>query len=128
MVGQWTNVALFGSEQIYAGGMSTVRGFREGVIAGDRGAYWRNELAWANAPMLGALRMEPYLFLDAGQAMYVATRHWQYVAGTGAGIRLAANWARQTFTSELLVGMPLAQPAVLGNKRPIVLATLNWLY
>jgi hemolysin activation/secretion protein len=128
LVGQWTNVALFGSEQIYAGGMSTVRGFREGVIAGDRGAYWRNELAWANAPMLGALRMEPYLFLDGGQAMYVATRHWQYVAGTGAGIRLAANWARQTFTSELLIGMPLAQPAVLGNKRPIVLATLNWLY
>ncbi len=128
VVGQWTNVALFGSEQIYAGGMSTVRGFREGVIAGDRGAYWRNELAWANAPTLVGLRMEPYLFLDGGQAMYVATRHWQYVAGTGAGLRLSAQWARQTFTGELLVGVPLAQPAVLGTKRPIVLATLNWLY
>ncbi|QYY31143.1 ShlB/FhaC/HecB family hemolysin secretion/activation protein [Cupriavidus pinatubonensis] len=128
VVGQWTNVALFGSEQIYAGGMSTVRGFREGVIAGDRGAYWRNELAWANAPTLAGLRMEPYLFLDGGQAMYVANRHWQYVSGTGAGLRLSAQWARQTFTSELLVGMPLAQPSVLGARRPIVLATLNWMY
>jgi hemolysin activation/secretion protein len=50
------------------------------------------------------------------------------VAGTGAGLRLSAQWARQTFTSELLLGVPLAQPAELGAKRPIVLATLNWLY
>lgn len=128
VVGQWTNVALFGSEQIYAGGMSTVRGFREGVIAGDRGAYWRNELAWANAPTFAGLRMEPYLFLDGGQAMYIATRHWQYVAGTGAGVRLSAKWARQTFTSELLAGFPLAQPEALGAKHPIVLATLNWAF
>lgn len=128
LVGQWTNVALFGSEQIFAGGMSTVRGFREGVIAGDRGAYLRNELAWANAPALAGVRVEPYLFLDGGQTQYVATHHWQSVAGTGAGIRLSAQWARQTFTSELLVGMPLAQPSALGAKRPIVLATLNWMY
>lgn len=128
VVGQWTNVALFGSEQVYAGGMSTVRGFREGVIAGDRGAYWRNELAWANAPTFAGLRMEPYLFLDAGQAMYIATRNWQYVAGTGAGVRLSAKWARQTFTSELLAGFPLAQPEALGAKHPVVLATLNWAF
>lgn len=126
VVGQYTNVALFGSEQIYAGGMSTVRGFREGVIAGDRGAYWRNELAWANAPMFGGLRMEPYLFLDGGQALYIATHRWQYVAGTGAGVRLSARWARQTFTSELLAGVPLVQPTALGAKHPLVLATLNW--
>lgn len=128
LVGQWTNVALFGSEQIYAGGISTVRGFREGVIAGDRGAYLRNELAWANAPVVAGIRMEPYLFLDGGEAQYVATRKWQAVAGAGAGIRLSAQWARQTFTSELLVGAPLAQPANLGPKRGIVLATLTWIY
>ncbi|MFJ4291932.1 ShlB/FhaC/HecB family hemolysin secretion/activation protein [Cupriavidus sp. NPDC089707] len=128
LVGQWTHVALFGSEQIYAGGMSTVRGFREGVIAGDRGAYWRNELAWANAPALAGVRMEPYLFLDGGHTQYVATRRWQSVAGTGAGVRLSAQWARQTFTSELLVGLPLAQPNYLGPKRALLLATLNWVY
>lgn len=128
LVGQWTNVALFGSEQIYAGGMSTVRGFREGVIAGDRGAYLRNELAWANSPGIIGIRMEPYLFLDAGETQYVATRQWQAVAGAGAGVRLSAQWAGQVFTSELLVGAPLAQPAVLGPKRGVVLATLNWIY
>lgn len=128
VVGQWTNVALFGSEQIFAGGMSTVRGFREGVIAGDRGAYLRNEFVWANAPALAGVRMEPYLFIDGGRTQYVATRRWQSVAGTGAGVRLSASWARQTFGSELLVGMPLAQPDYLGSKRALLLATLNWSY
>nr|WP_231586606.1 ShlB/FhaC/HecB family hemolysin secretion/activation protein [Cupriavidus basilensis] len=128
LAGQWANVALFGSEQIYAGGMSTVRGFREGVIAGDRGAYLRNELAWANAPALAGVRMEPYVFLDGGQTAYVATRNWQSVAGTGLGLRLSAQWARQVFTSELMLGMPLAQPAYLGTKSALVLATLNWTY
>jgi len=128
MVGQWTNVALFGSEQIYAGGMSTVRGFREGVIAGDRGAYLRNEVAWANAPAFAGIRMEPYVFLDGGETQYVSNRQWQAVLGAGAGIRLSAQWAKQIFTSELLVGAPLAQPANLGPKRGVVLATLNWIY
>lgn len=128
LVGQWTNVALFGSEQIFAGGMSTVRGFREGVIAGDRGAYLRNELVWANAPALAGGRMEPYLFIDGGHTQYVATRRWQSVAGTGAGMRLSARWARQTFSSELLIGMPLTQPNYLGPKRALLLGTLNWSY
>lgn len=128
LVGQWANVALFGSEQIYAGGVSTVRGFREGAIAGDRGAYLRNEMVWANVPALAGIRMEPYLFLDGGQTQSVATRRWQAVAGTGAGIRLSAQWAKQTFTSELLVGVPLAQPSYLGTKAPLLLATLNWTY
>lgn len=128
LVGQWTNVALFGSEQIYAGGMSTVRGFREGVIAGERGAYLRNELVLGNAPALAGIRVEPYLFLDGGHTQYVATHRWQTVAGTGAGARLSAQWARQTFTSELLVGVPLIQPNYLGPKRALLLATLNWSY
>ncbi len=128
LVAQWANVALFGSEQIYAGGVSTVRGFREGAIAGDRGAYLRNEMVWANASALAGIRMEPYLFLDGGQTQSVATRDWQSVAGTGAGIRLSAQWAKQTFTSELLVGVPLAQPSYLGTKAPLLLATLNWTY
>ncbi|RLK39459.1 ShlB/FhaC/HecB family hemolysin secretion/activation protein [Cupriavidus plantarum] len=128
LVGQWTDVALFGSEQIYAGGMSTVRGFREGVIAGDRGAYLRNEIAWANAPLIAGVRVEPYLFLDGGETQYVATRQWQAVVGTGAGVRLSAQWAGQIFTSEILVGAPLAQPAALGPRHGVVLATLNWIY
>ncbi|WP_325101130.1 ShlB/FhaC/HecB family hemolysin secretion/activation protein, partial [Paraburkholderia kururiensis] len=57
--GQYTNVALFGSEQLYLGGMDTIRGFRSGEIAGDRGIWSRNELAWVNAPAWHDGRVEP---------------------------------------------------------------------
>jgi hemolysin activation/secretion protein len=125
---QWSNVALFGSEQIFAGGMSSVRGFREGIISGDRGLTLRNEAVWANAPTLFGVRIEPYAFIDGGQAQLVATQHWQYLAGTGVGVRLSATRGKNQLTSELLLGRALVQPAELGRKPTVLLATLNWTY
>ena len=126
--GQWSNVALFGSEQIFAGGMSSVRGFREGIISGDRGLTLRNEVVWANAPALCGVRIEPYAFIDGGQAQLIATQHWQYLAGTGVGVRLSRSVGKNAFTSELLLGRALVQPAELGSKPTVLLATLNWSY
>ncbi|WP_296228756.1 ShlB/FhaC/HecB family hemolysin secretion/activation protein [Ralstonia sp. UBA689] len=125
---QWSNVALFGSEQIFAGGMSSVRGFREGIISGDRGLTLRNEVVWANAPAMAGVRIEPYAFLDGGQTQLVATQHWQYLAGTGLGVRLSAAYGKSVLTSELLLGRALVQPAELGSKPTVLLATLNWTY
>ncbi|MCT7313273.1 ShlB/FhaC/HecB family hemolysin secretion/activation protein [Ralstonia sp. CHL-2022] len=125
---QWSNVALFGSEQIFAGGMSSVRGFREGIISGDRGLTLRNEVVWANAPTLWGVRIEPYAFVDGGQAQLVATQHWQYLAGTGVGVRLSATRGKNQLTSELLLGRALVQPAELGSKPTVLLATVNWTY
>lgn len=128
VLAQWSNVALFGSEQIFAGGMSSVRGFREGLISGDRGLTLRNEVVWANAPALLGIRIEPYAFLDGGQTQLVATQHWQYLAGTGVGVRLSRNVGKNTFTSELLLGRALVQPAELGSKPTVLLATINWAF
>ena len=125
---QWSNVALFGSEQIFAGGMSSVRGFREGIISGDRGLTLRNEVVWANAPAVAGVRIEPYAFLDGGQTQLVATQHWQYLAGSGLGVRLSAAYGKSVLTSELLLGRALVQPAELGSKPTVLLATLNWTY
>ncbi|MDO3621697.1 ShlB/FhaC/HecB family hemolysin secretion/activation protein [Ralstonia pseudosolanacearum] len=125
---QWSNVALFGSEQIFAGGMGSVRGFREGLISGDRGLTLRNELVWGNVPALAGVRIEPYAFLDGAQTQLVATQHWQYLAGTGLGVRLSRNIGKSAFTSELLLGRSLVQPAELGSKATVLLATLNWTY
>ena len=125
---QWSNVALFGSEQIFAGGMGTVRGFREGIISGDRGLTLRNEVVWANAPALWDVRIEPYAFVDGGQTQLVATQHWQYLAGTGLGVRLSRNLGKSAFTSELLLGRAMVQPAELGSKPTVLLATLNFSY
>ncbi|KML49419.1 peptide transporter [Burkholderia cepacia] len=126
--GQYTNVALFGSEQLYLGGMDTVRGFRSGEIAGDRGFYSRNELAWVNAPAWKDGRIEPYVFFDAGKASLVATSGFPTLAGAGAGVRAQWQWHKQFLSGEVLVGRALTQPAALGSKATLVLATLNWNY
>ncbi|MDO3619300.1 ShlB/FhaC/HecB family hemolysin secretion/activation protein, partial [Ralstonia pseudosolanacearum] len=83
---------------------------------------------WGNVPVLAGVRIEPYVFLDGGQTQLVANQHWQYLAGTGVGVRLSANLRKNAFTSELLLGRALVQPVELGSKATVLLATFNYSY
>lgn len=124
--GQYSRVALFGNEQIFLGGMDSVRGFTEGGIAGDSGFYLRNEAAWQNVPAWHDARLEPYVFLDGGKSHLVAQGGWPTLIGTGVGARAQWRYKTQTVTSEVLLGQALLQPAALGKKATVLLATLNW--
>ncbi|WP_199731149.1 ShlB/FhaC/HecB family hemolysin secretion/activation protein [Paraburkholderia sp. RAU2J] len=124
--GQYTNVALYGTDQLYLGGMDTIRGFRSGDIAGDRGFYSRNELAWVNVPVWHDGRIEPYVFLDAGKADLIAVPGFSTLAGAGVGLRAQWQWHRQQFSAEGLVGRQLCRPAAIGPKSTLALATINW--
>ncbi|HLX00580.1 MAG TPA: ShlB/FhaC/HecB family hemolysin secretion/activation protein, partial [Trinickia sp.] len=124
--GQFSPVAMFGNEQIFLGGMDSVRGFTEGGISGDSGIYLRNEAAWQNAPAWRDARIEPYLFLDGGKAHLVAQGGWPTLLGTGVGARAQWRIGKQTISSEVLLGQALIQPAALGRKATVLLATLNW--
>ncbi|WP_345817828.1 ShlB/FhaC/HecB family hemolysin secretion/activation protein (plasmid) [Paraburkholderia sp. PREW-6R] len=126
--GQFTNVALFGSEQLYLGGMDTVRGFRSGEIVGDRGFYSRNEIALVNVPSWHDGRIEPYLFFDAGKASLVAVGGFPSLVGTGAGLRAQWQWHRQLLSAEAMLGRALTQPVSLGPIATLFLFTLNWNY
>lgn len=126
--GQYTNVALFGSEQLYLGGMDSIRGFRSGELAADRGFYSRNELAWIDMPAWRNGRLEPYAFLDAGKANLIATPGFPSLVGAGAGMRVQWQWRRQILSGEVLAGRALTQPSVLGAKATLVLGTLNYTY
>ncbi|QCP52385.1 ShlB/FhaC/HecB family hemolysin secretion/activation protein [Trinickia violacea] len=124
--GQFSPVAMFGNEQIFLGGMDSVRGFTEGGISGDSGIYLRNEAAWQNAPAWRDARIEPYVFLDGGKAHLVAQGGWPTLVGTGVGARAQWRIGKQTISSEVLLGQALIQPAALGRKATVLLATLNW--
>ncbi|QKM56975.1 Hemolysin transporter protein ShlB [Burkholderia glumae] len=124
--GQYSRVALFGNQQIFLGGMDSVRGFTEGGISGDSGVFARNEAAWQNVPAWHGARVEPYVFIDAGKAHLVAQGGWPTLAGAGVGARAVWNVRQQSVTGELLLGQALLQPALLGRKATVVLATLNW--
>jgi hemolysin activation/secretion protein len=123
---QLSRVALFGNEQIFLGGMSSVRGFTEGGIAGDSGFYLRNETAWQNVPVWRGARVEPYVFVDGGKSHLIAQGGWPTLVGAGVGARLQWRFKTQTISSEVLLGQALLQPAALGRKATVLLATLNW--
>ncbi|WP_321818815.1 MULTISPECIES: ShlB/FhaC/HecB family hemolysin secretion/activation protein [unclassified Paraburkholderia] len=126
--GQYTNVALYGSEQIFLGGTDTIRGFRSGDYAGDRGFYDRNEIAWVNIPSWHGGRIEPYVFLDAGKANLIGTPGFPTLAGAGVGARGQWHWGQQIFSAEGLVGRQLSRPAAIGPRSTLVLGTINWDY
>jgi hemolysin activation/secretion protein len=105
-----------------------VRGFREGGISGDRGFYLRSDLIWSHVPEWNGIRSEPYAFLDAGRTELIARARYEQIVGTGVGVRLQAAYGKQILSGEVLAGRPLQQPAELGKKKTIVLATLNWTY
>ncbi len=126
--GQWTRQALFGSEQIFVGGMSSVRGFRESGVSGDRGAYSRNEIVWSNTPTVADVRIEPYAFFDTGITELIAEGHTRRLSGIGLGTRLQYQSGKHAWTSEITLGRPVQQPNFLPRRETSLLATLNWSY
>jgi hemolysin activation/secretion protein len=107
----WTSRAIFQaspvnllpSEMLTVGGASTVRGFPEGVLSGDKGFVFTNELlfpSWKkNLPRLsktrGPLETRPLVFLDMAKVSAHETfaTDPQRVALASAGVGLRMNLA-----------------------------------
>ena len=94
--GQWSDDRLYGTQQMSLGGSSSVHGSKSGLISGNRGVLWRNELSYsfANAPAaLG--RVSLYLGADIGriapQSAYGISGGT--VAGAVIGLRASGGWA-----------------------------------
>jgi len=112
LAGQWTRNPLYSSEQIFAGGVASVRGFAESALGGDRGGYWRNEWAYKGKAACGAtVACEPYLFLDGARLTTLSDHRSSNLVGTGAGVRLA--YAKGYV--DLGVGKPLRRPAGISG-------------
>lgn len=114
--GQWTNDSLYATEQIALGSESSVRGYKEQVLQGNRGGSLRNELSAALPSgiarldeTLGVLR--PFIGYDVGVVTHfhpesaVAGR----LSGAALGVRLGGPWLE----GELTYAWPLAHPAVI---------------
>ncbi|WP_380180391.1 ShlB/FhaC/HecB family hemolysin secretion/activation protein [Kalamiella sp. sgz302252] len=107
--GQWSRHALTPQDRLAIGGRYTVRGFDgEQMLSGEKGAVWRNELAWNLRPTAHEL----YWGVDYGRvggqgARYLAGKA---LAGSALGVR-GALWQRLSY--DLFVSVPLAKPAGL---------------
>ena len=123
--GQWSAHPLFSSEQLFAGGVSSVRGLSDSAVGGDRGLSTRQEWVWLSAPVLSwpvSARLEPFVFLDGARLMTVADGRWQSALGAGGGLRL--NWTGGQ--AELVLAYPLRQPAELRATGWRLYAQMQW--
>ncbi len=123
--GQYTKTGLYSSEQLYLGGETTVRGFVESPVAGDRGFVWRNDANFGrySAPFGLSAMFEPYVFLDYGRAMQLVMAEWQQLAGTGVGARFYGKSVR----AEASIGWPIKKPD--GYRREAQFMTnLNYVF
>ncbi len=112
--GQWTNAALFSSEQFFIGGASSVRGFPDSVLGGDRGFLSRSELSWAQGfSLFNTVRIDPYVFFDVGGVEYIADKKHNYLSGTGIGTRFITKWG----WSEMILGKSLNSPSFIEKER-----------
>lgn len=123
LYGQWTPDRLYGSERLTLGGESSVRGFKEQYLSGDKGGYWRNEVNWTpfSLPYLGDISVLAavdggYLRHDS-QDSYASGSLWGGAVGLGSRNRY--------FGSQLTVGWPLAHPSWLEPDRVSVYYRIN---
>lgn len=84
--GQYASKPLISGEQFGLGGASSVRGFADRVVSGDRGFQWNLE---AMGPGWGELQWRPVLFIDGGEVHSRATGTTETVMSVGAGVRLS---------------------------------------
>jgi len=108
---QYAPKSLYVSEQFYLGGASSVRGYAESVVAGDRGWLLRQELrAPPQTYDQQKVVLAPYLFIDHGRAIPI---HAPPAKLTGAGIGLRADWADAHFDGSL--GKGFQKPATVRD-------------
>lgn len=110
---QWSGVPLFSSEQIFVGGVASVRGFPESAAGGDRGGYWRTEVArsLSAAPLDVPWQFEPFGFLDVGHVRALASGRASTLMSTGLGLRVASR----SGSAELIAGRPVVSPSELPD-------------
>jgi hemolysin activation/secretion protein len=107
--GQKSNNVLYGSEQIQIGGLYSVRGFVNNVLAGDDGYYWRNEISMRQPVTIGSetINGRIYAGYDTGEVRNIAPNIPQGRL-SGMAIGMSVNWRGASW--DLFTAWPLSLP------------------
>lgn len=112
--GQYAQDVLYGSEQFSIGGPYSVRGFRDSTLAGDRGYYWRNDLAlpvhvnWFDQ----SISLRPYIAFDSGATFSHYQQDGGHVTGASVGLDIYSRYV----TVQLMGSRALSLPDDLDDE------------
>lgn len=121
--GQWNKSKLTAQDLLSIGGRYSVRGFNgELALSGERGWFWRNDLAWNYTPM-----HQIYLGFDAGHVSGLST---QYLSGKtliGGVVGLKGQFnKRGKWFYDVFLGRPLKQPKGFNADSAVFGFNLNY--
>lgn len=121
--GQYSDDILYSSEKMSIGDDTTVRGFKENSIMGDKGIYIRNELAY-NYNFL-----EPFIAYDIGRVKDVTKdeyyeKHGTELSGASIGVRVYFKY----FTASITYSKPLTAPRYIDKNKQEIYITLSYLF
>lgn len=132
--GQYSFYKLPLAEQIYIGGIDTVRGYPLACALGDSGYYGNLELRvpppWRNAHIWKGKRWKEFLqlvgFIDHGgvylrHGLVEDQRNFLTLTSVGAGLRL---YGPARFSANFDMGFPLTEPK--KRQSPIYYFKVNW--
>lgn len=121
--GQYSDDILYSSEKMSIGDDTTVRGFKENSIMGDKGIYIRNELAY-NYNFL-----EPFIAFDIGRVKDVTKdeyyeKYGTELSGASIGVRVYFKY----FTASITYSKPLTAPRYIDKNKQEIYITLSYLF
>lgn len=121
--GQYSDDILYSSEKMSIGDDTTVRGFKENSIMGDKGIYIRNELAY-NYNFL-----EPFIAYDIGRVKDVTKdeyyeKYGTELSGASIGVRVYFKY----FTASITYSKPLTAPRYIDKNKQEIYITLSYLF
>lgn len=117
--GQYSKDILYSQEKMSIGDDTTVRGFKDESLQGDKGIYFRNEIGYKGLNIL-----EPYIAYDYGRAINnkVIVERNEIVQGLTVGVRATLGY----FESNIAVSKAIDRPHYFKNKRPVIYTSLSF--
>lgn len=121
--GQYSDDILYSSEKMSIGDDTTVRGFKENSIMGDKGIYIRNEIAYSYK------FIEPFIAYDTGRVKDVTKddyykKYGSEISGAAIGIRIYFRH----FTASVTYSKPVNAPSYINKNKQEIYISLSCIF
>lgn len=116
---QFSKDILYSQEKITIGDDTTVRGFKDESLQGDKGIYIKNEIGYKNFKMI-----EPFIAYDYGYVKNnkIVEEHKKSLQGFSMGLRIDLK----NFEASIIISKPIDKPHFFKEKSFVFYTSLTY--
>ncbi|MDO4691028.1 MAG: ShlB/FhaC/HecB family hemolysin secretion/activation protein [Fusobacterium sp.] len=117
--GQYSKNILYSQEKLGIGDDTTVRGFKDESLQGDKGFYIRNEIGYKGLQFL-----EPYIAYDYGRTFNNKIKYEKPATIQGVSIGLKVYF--KSFEGSISLSKPVDRPSYFEKNKAILYTSLTY--